>query len=64
MTAIFNCRLIAETKKAMLIEDSRMRENWFAKSQIEILDLEWCIGDSIQIEIPEWLCRQIGWSEK
>lgn len=51
--------ILAETPDAYLLDDGDI-EVWIPKSQIDNLDDDWEIEDTIEMEIPEWLAEQKG----
>ena len=49
-----------ETEKALHLSDGVI-EGWVAKSLIENYDDDWEIGQTVEVEIPEWLAEDLGW---
>jgi positive regulator of sigma E activity len=52
-------RIIHMTDEAALVTDDDTEKHWLPLSQVECED-ELEIGDTVNIEIPEWLAIQEG----
>lgn len=61
-TEIIDVVLKAETERAIFV-DYDGDEQWLPLSQIEFLDLNYRKGESMSIEVPNWLMVKKGWSE-
>jgi|Cruoilmetagenom7_1024161.scaffolds.fasta_scaffold37309_3 hypothetical protein len=50
-----------ETEAAILVDHGMGEDTWVPKSQIlDYSEDSYCIGDAIEIELPEWLANEKG----
>lgn len=50
----------AETDKALMVDAGFDKDHWVPKSQILDYSDDYKLGDTIEIELPEWLAEDKG----